>query len=190
MKKRPDLNILSRDVFEANKAKGFHNENNNDAHYLMLVITELSEAVEAHRKGKFADTNTYKRCIEDSENLGYDCMEYKLCVFKHHIKDTLEDELADAIIRLLDLAGLRKYVFRDAILTSEIVKKEITFTENIFEICKSLIYYKYSMIERIYFSILNIEFLSKEIMGIDIWEHVELKLWYNTTREKMHGKKY
>lgn len=47
---RPDLNTLSKEVFKANKAKGFHDVEVSNETLLMLVITELSEAVEADRK--------------------------------------------------------------------------------------------------------------------------------------------
>ena len=58
-------------------------------------------------------------------------------MFEDHIKDTVEDELADACIRLLDLAGLRK---ADLGETNEDELKcsegffDWTFTESIFSI--------------------------------------------------------
>lgn len=78
--------------------------------------------MEAHRKGKFASGHS---------------MGASYATFKHwfesHYKDTFEDEIADAIIRLLDLsAGLE----------------------------------------------------------IDIERHIQKKIEYNKTRERLHGKKY
>ena len=67
----------------------------------MLVITELSEAVEADRKGKRANVGCFNVFSDYNRPAGY------AFSFESTIKDTIEDELADAVIRLLDLAGLR-----------------------------------------------------------------------------------
>ena len=65
----------------------------------MLVTSELGEAMEAHRKGRFAEFEQ----AETNVRLGGDWD----ANFKAYIKDTFEDEIADAVIRLLDLsAGL------------------------------------------------------------------------------------
>lgn len=178
MTKRPNLHILSRDVFEANKAKGFHDENHSDNHFLMLVLTELSEAIESDRKNRHANLEKFYQGIAYGS------------VFETYIKDTVEDELADAIIRLLDLAGLREYTLPYMLLSVSNLSDNNSFTENVFLICRNIINYKYSDVERINFAILSIEYLSKEILKFDIWKHVELKLEYNRSRENMHGKKY
>jgi NTP pyrophosphatase (non-canonical NTP hydrolase) len=75
------LNKLSKQIYEANKEKGFWDKERNVGELLMLVTSELGEAMEAHRKGNFTNPKgTFQ-------------------------KDTFEDEIADAIIRLLDMAG-------------------------------------------------------------------------------------
>ena len=73
----------------------------------MLVTSELAEALEADRKGRKANYIGYQDTYESiatenadpSGNLAHEC------AFKAHIKDSFEDEIADAIIRLLDLCG-------------------------------------------------------------------------------------
>ncbi len=57
----------------------------------MLVVTELSEACEADREGN------YCRVV--------DITELPKEGFKSLVKDTFEDELADVVIRVADLAG-------------------------------------------------------------------------------------
>jgi len=97
---------LSKEVFEANKAKGFHDTEVSNKTLLMLVITELSEAVEAHRKGRVADLEMFQHSC-DVWKKHYPDKENKLFVqdFETYIKDSIEDELADTVIRLLDYAG-------------------------------------------------------------------------------------
>lgn len=72
------------------------NQNKNIGELLMLIVSELGEALEAHRKNKFANLDDMKMAITES---GW------LQLFKHRIKDTFEDELADVCIRLFDLCG-------------------------------------------------------------------------------------
>lgn len=189
---RPDLNTLSKEVFEANKAKGFHDVEVSNETLLMLVITELSEAVEADRKGKRAQWDAYDKdlnyyCNWNKDSIGY--KEREIHAFSVYIKDGLEDELADAVIRLLDLAGLRGCDHLKDLLLCPTVSDKKNFPDNIFAICTDLIYYKYTISERIAFALLNIEYLCK-LLSIDLWQHVSLKLKYNQTRPIKHGKNY
>ena len=97
MKNTTGWNAL-RDKVHANAVeKGFWDENNSPEHYLCLVISELMEAVEADRKNRYANLREF-----DTE-----CCErvYFTENFEQYVKDTVEDELADAVIRILDLAG-------------------------------------------------------------------------------------
>lgn len=62
----------------------------------MLVTSELGEALEAHRHNHFSDP------INASSDKDLDSN-----TFRVEIKDTFEDEIADAVIRLMDMcAGL------------------------------------------------------------------------------------
>jgi NTP pyrophosphatase (non-canonical NTP hydrolase) len=73
----------------------------------MLVTSELAEALEAERSNKFADLKYFQNRIVEIENSKKEPLndqEYAL-LFKSTLKDTYEDEIADAIIRLLDHAG-------------------------------------------------------------------------------------
>ncbi len=64
------------------------------ARRLALVHSEVSEALEACRKGKRADLDAFKSDGETKE------------AFEAYVKDSFEDELADAVIRLLELAAI------------------------------------------------------------------------------------
>ena len=112
------LNELAEEIYQNNKGKGFWDKERNVGEMLMLVTSELGEAMEAHRKGRFANLEAYEEFSED---------------FEDAIKDTFEDEIADSVIRLLDMCGG---------------------------------------------------------LGIDIDTHIRLKLEYNKTRERLHGKSY
>jgi NTP pyrophosphatase (non-canonical NTP hydrolase) len=85
------LNESAQVIFENNKAKGFWDKPRNVGEMLMLVVTELAEALEAHRKDKFSNWNWEQTPTREE--------------FSAEVKDTFEDEIADAMIRLLDLSA-------------------------------------------------------------------------------------
>ena len=99
-----NLNELRNIAYKTACEHGFHDKRLSEEHCLCLVISELMEAVEADRKGKRADRQSFKSSYQDEEP--HDDVNFKYCLEKY-IKDTLPDELSDAVIRLLDLAGLR-----------------------------------------------------------------------------------
>jgi NTP pyrophosphatase (non-canonical NTP hydrolase) len=102
------LNELSEQVHQNNVEKGFWEGQKNVGELLMLVVSELGEAIEAHRKGRIASFNF--GTLKSLEKSGYTWEDSNLSFkssFEEEIKDTFQDEIADAIIRLLDLsAGL------------------------------------------------------------------------------------
>jgi hypothetical protein len=132
----PTLNELRDSIHKNAVEHGFYDEERKQhseavhhaftAQKIALIHSELSEALEADRKGEYTVIRNFDFAIED---LGESFTE----AFEHHIKDTFEDEITDAIIRLLDLCGA---------------------------------------------------------LGIDIDNHIQLKMGYNKLRPIKHGKKY
>lgn len=88
------LKELGRRAYEIAKVKGFHDDPIDIPRSLMLIVSELAEALEADRKNKRADLSAFApdpfRPFREK--------------FEEYIKDTFEDELADAAIRLFDLS--------------------------------------------------------------------------------------
>ena len=195
MKKRPDLNTLAQEVFEANTEKGFHDKEISNMVLIMLVITELSEAVEAHRKGKRFSKEDYEWALL-MECQGWLTVDQQFKnVFERKVKDTLEDELADAVIRLLDLAGLRSTIIHiedfDKCIVNQFWDKK-DFTECIYLLARHVSKYVLPSNDQAEYvintNIAEIEGLC-EYLSIDLWLHVELKLRYNKLRPKNDGGK-
>lgn len=122
-----ELNMLAKEINDIAKSKGFWAEPREIGTLLMLCVSELSEALEADRKCMFANMEGYERLLQKHN------MSFNTNAFEATIKDTFEDELADTIIRILDICGAR---------------------------------------------------------DIDIKKHIELKMKYNETRNRLHNKKY
>lgn len=70
---------------------------------LMLIVSELGEALEAHRKNKHAILSGYETGNEIKQTEYIKMIQRKF--FEEDIKDTFEDEIADTFIRLADLCG-------------------------------------------------------------------------------------
>ena len=181
---------LAKEIHANAVANGFWDELHSPNHYFMLAITEVTKAVEAHRKGR---TASVPDGIEDFPDKAF------IPSFEAHIKDTLEDELADTQIRLLDLYG---YLIEKEAKTIDI-SKEVDenyklligfdgrgFTEWAYEtvryMCDSMVF---PATDKVYEGLCCIRNIA-ERLGIDIERHVRLKMRYNATRPRLHGKKY
>ena len=134
------LNQLRDEIHENAKNKGFWDSPRETGTLLMLCVSELAEALEADRKGQYAKIDDAEFIIDGRtirEDLDLAIKENDMIkfedIFRTQVKDTFEDELADDIIRILDICGAR---------------------------------------------------------SINIEKHIEMKMKYNQTRERMHGKKY
>lgn len=89
------LNKLSNQINDFVIKAGF-DENNTPLRFA-LIHSEVSEAFEAFRKDRLFD-NSLKKELKSSKK---DWKEK----FETNVKDTMEDEIADSIIRLLDMCG-------------------------------------------------------------------------------------
>jgi hypothetical protein len=166
------------------EAKGFWKEPHHEDHYLMLVLTELAEAVEADRKGKWAklDHDT----IDTLERIGgapYAQM------FLREVKDTVEDEIADACIRLLDLIGSKATEDEElCVIDVQPPSEKDPLTKTLFRVCNSL----HDSKPIGYRTVLPLCLLRAiaERYEFDLMKHIELKMKYNATRPALHGKKY
>lgn len=91
------LNKLAVEIYEGNKLNGFDVAKENKGQTLMLIVSELSEALEADRIDKHASLELFGLDLSHG-------VDFKKA-FEHRIKDTFQDELIDALIRTLDACG-------------------------------------------------------------------------------------
>ena len=184
-----NLNELKDKAYQCAIAHGFHEEKHSDEHHICLVISELIEAVEADRKGRLANVSMFKEW--QGNNLPIS-KETQIRRFKEDynefIKGSIEEELADACIRILDLAGLRDINIDTSAFTN-VISNIRTFTENIYIIIHDLMNDELLLDEQVNSAITQIFGLAN-MLGIDLLWHIEQKMKYNEMRENKHGKRY
>lgn len=180
-----DLNKLSARAHQNAVKHGFWDgQKTTREHCLMLIITEISEMVEADRHSRRADLAGFDKACANITG------ESMPLAFETYIKDTIEDECADIAIRLLDMSGAMHIDF-DHVKTPDYFRdfKHFQFTENAFALTKGLAKENISIIKRIAFAFQFLSDWSKSL-GFNLDRHVELKMAYNETRSIRHGKKY
>ena len=187
------LNRYAKDCHERSVAKGFWDVPHSVGHYLMLAFGELHEAIEADRLGKWI-----KLTPEQIEELrGLEGAAFAQA-FLRMVKDTVGDEIADAVIRLLDLLG-------DFIDRHGLPEWKVNYgidlygedgippllTDALVPIVTDLCIADEKCDPTFGFlnSIKSLELLCDHL-GIDLMTHIDLKLKYNATRPALHGKKY
>lgn len=188
------LNRYAKGCHERSVAKGFWDGTHTVGHYLMLAFGELHEAIEADRIGKWA-----KLTPEAVKNLRVVSDGAFTKAFLWFVKDRVEDEIADAVIRLLDLLG---WMLKDRALSETEVETdlgvsafyiagEMTLADALWPILQEAccLCGKYAHRYAILYSIKSLELLCDHL-GIDLMTHIELKIKYNETRPALHGKKY
>lgn len=194
------LNDYIRQAYQTACEKGFH-EDIGPEHFdqlICLIISEIGEMIEAHRNGFFCD----KVLFDQMCFYFYERPNDKDWNFKHKfettIKDKFEDELADIFIRLFDLWGWLDLGVMLLEIRKDWEKYIKTSTKNIFSyfqyiimcllgiFCNSSTYRKQSSL----LSIINQLYVFAQSRDIDIEKFIEMKMAYNKTRERKHGKKY
>lgn len=177
-----NLNELRDEAHSIAKANGWHEEEHSDEHWLMLVITEIAEAVQADRKNLHADVEAFKKyeeIIDFKEN------------FERQIKNTVEDELADIVIRCLDLAGLRNI---DLSIAQVLFKSDTNHTHDLSQFDFPKI--AFGMVQAIageegIEALLNGTILGIMVFcakfGIDLPFFIRTKMKYNRLRGYHHG---
>ena len=188
-----------QEAYAINKANGFHDPEHphSDPCRMMLIVTEISEAVEADRKGlRPRDMGQfYEACKNWDGDENWERSGYAQC-FHDHIKDSFEDELADIVIRCCDFLGCHNLTFEQSF------KKpwEPLNHHNYETFADEAWYWVWILCGNDHATIssaaANVAGLLLtvcdycDINDIDIEGHVEWKMRYNKTRPFRHGKAY
>lgn len=159
----------------------------NKGEMVALINSELYEAMEGHRKEKWftGTVSSIEQYVEDS---------WKSC-FQDLVKDSIQDEMADVVIRILDFMEGWKLPFAKFEDNGENYGNN--FAEDILQLnMKVNGAYRLITMDDAEYNDQGLDFvLSAVVIFCDTWKidiitHVKWKMQYNSTRPAMHGKKY
>lgn len=198
-----ELASLAEDAFKNADKHGFYTESTEIETELMLIITEMSEAVQADRHNRHGSIEDYESEIQMGRDIP--------TAYKNSVEGTVESEFADIAIRILSLLGWidSKTPIKlksDSILADEYGIGKIQFmvhnTINKGSIVKDL-YRLNGYFSRLVYNescswfvsdtlqeILMMVFAIAHNNNIDLMEHIRLKMKYNESRPYLHGCKY
>ena len=188
-----ELNALKEKAHKWAVEHGFHEDVKPDAFYLGLVMSEAGEAINADRKGLHADTKRFEEVME-MRSIS------PRAAFEENIKGSVEDEIADIVIRLLDFSGLKGYTLLiswysaspSIAVVDEFAGNGLSGT--LFALIGALSdSLDNDTTETTVGIVINI-FIDcfKNMTGSDkdLWWFVERKMKYNEQRPMLNGKKY
>lgn len=205
------LTQMADNIREGNAKRGFWPEglspNFKPSTALWLVVTELAEATEAERGNRYA--NVDRLIGRNAYNWRGKLRDFR-SEFMRGVKDTFEDEIADALIRLLDFLafydGLAPY--KDGFSKDEILVHASLFggweslsNSEFFLAISDLLSEASESLETETDTLRNSS--SSALIAfcaivarcwfyweIDVFLHINMKLKFNATRPYKHGKAY
>jgi hypothetical protein len=179
-------------IHAINAEKGFWDNPRTIEECAMLVITELSEAVDADRKGKRVKNpievknRITELFLQDNFDTSSSVKALFVALFEEYVKDTVEDELAYACIRLYDYGAHFCDVTEMLEHNSfDALESDNSFCYQVFKITKHITEYPLAVYEAIW----RISRLAATF-NIDLDFHILAKIEYNKTRPYKHGKQY
>ncbi len=104
------INKLAEEIHANARNKGFFASEKNIGEMLCLIHSEVSEALEADRKNHYTNLKEdwyLKGLAEKNYGASFCGDEAFKNEFEKSVKNTFEDELADVMIRVMDLAAFK-----------------------------------------------------------------------------------
>lgn len=173
--------LLAEKIYQANVEKGFWDEDHPLPHCVMLVVCEVCELIEADRSAR-----RYSEilCIEYLREEAYPV------VYEMDVKYTVEGELADVAMRLLDLIGRKKWNVGS---WAHSYNRNFIAGKSLVEVCYSLVKTLVYAPDGIEFAVVNAFYIVLSVAEkarIDLVRHIEMKMKYNRYRPLKNGKIY
>lgn len=166
---------------------GWHDEKKSMDHFLMLIITEMAELIQADRRGIHARREMFEYRLAVEPN---DPDERFKKWFDTFIKQSFEDELADICIRVFDFIGEFNISIDQLNRIHSDIRPEffnLSLTEQCYFMISSIVECD-SMPINCKLILLTVENMAKW-NDIDLEWYIEQKMRYNRLREWKHGNK-
>ncbi len=181
-------------AYDNAKAKGFYKPDLDINQALMLIITEMGEAIQAHRHNRHGSIEDYNKWLGVSEEQAYE----------ESLEGTVESEFADVALRIMSLLGWYNSQNIICLMNDTELKKTEEFHKVEFEhgnyslptamylIITRITYFPFSCSPQ-WMNTLRLQDILVQVFalahaeGIDLVEHIKLKMQYNESRPYLHG---
>ena len=175
------LNRWMKSIFDNATVHGWHDKPISPEHYCGLIMTEMAEAVEADRNSR-----RFSVISAPPEHPQRFQQWYQACV-----KGTIEEEFADVVIRILDMAqelyGDKMRWFGYYPYSQVYDEERKSFIENAWYFIREVLNWGTMNIS----DCVSFMYDWAHHLGIDLDKHIEWKMKYNELRPYKHGgKKY
>ena len=172
---------LSERIHKDSVSKGFWDKDRPLNHCFMLVVCELCEAIEADRKGRYS-----KKIVAIDQLYDYAFP----IAYETNIKGSVEEELADTAMRLLDIIARMGWVIDDIVRPSCVSFSHYgSFPLLCYSITEDLVYREFGARHAVLWAFYKVLAIAYRC-DIDLLEHIEMKMRYNKQRPQHHGKRY
>ena len=182
-------------AYDNAKVKGFYKPDLDINQALMLIITEMGETIQASRHNRHGSIEGYNTYLEVSdEHIAY----------KESLEGTVESEFADITLRIISLLGWYDSQNTICLMNDTELKKTEEFHKVEFEhgnyclptamylIITRMTYFPFSC-SPAWMNTLRLQDILVQVFalahaeGIDLVEHIKLKMQYNESRPYLHG---
>ncbi len=188
------LKQLMTKAYENAKAKGFYKSDLDINQALMLIITEMGETIQAQRHNRHGSIEDYYKWLGVSEEQAYE----------ESLEGTMESEFADIALRIISLLGWYDSQNTICLMNDTELKKTEEFHKVEFEhgnyclptamylIITRITYFPFSC-SPAWMNTLRLQDILVQVFalahaeGIDIVEHIKLKMQYNESRPYLNG---
>lgn len=182
-------------AYENAKVKGLLKPDLDINKELMLIITEMSEAIQASRHNRHGSIEGYNTYLEVSD---------EHVAYEESLEGTVESEFADITLRIISLLGWYDSQNTICLMNDTELKKTEEFHKVEFEhgnyclptamylIITRLTYFPFSC-SPAWMNTLRLQDILVQVFaiahaeGIDLVEHIKLKMKYNESRPYLHG---
>lgn len=201
------LQAISNTAHSINVANGF-NEAESYKRSVALIVSEMAEMLEADRKDKCSreiiegltqrDANMISGMTIKQAHQFIITTDDFIAWFKECVKDTIEDELADVVIRITSFLAASGHKIEcdnafDALesFTVNDLIHDLPLCEIIYNLMQATLNAEDKLepfleLEGIAYTCFELA----EIYDFDLEWHIDAKLTYNKTRSHLHGKAY
>lgn len=163
---------------------GWHDEYKPDGQWMGLIMSEIGEAIEADRSRPRALTEEQWK-IQDFTDAQIADDRGFVFFYDDCVKGSVEEELADVVIRLLDFAYMKWKDGIDYSYERMYRRNEQNFAEHAWYLCKEVLNTGYMNVANAIGYVID----WADDMGVNLERHVDWKIRYNDLRPYRHGGK-